>query len=218
MGTHEPTFEKGWSAVLDGDRAAFNVLVAPHVEEMIRAARRDIRYHRFLGDLEPSELTPEELVGEALLRAWRSRRRRPAEVSLRAWLLGIQHRVLQKLIQVEHLERNLWAVSLEDPVPPEPLFDDDESFWEWYQPEDLTRWEDVIPTDLAPAETAPAVEEEETTYGLDPEPRQVLLLHDEHELSLTEVAFATGRSVRETAVLLKEARRSVEDARRGRAE
>lgn len=197
--------EEDWQAVLGGDRTAYNRMVEPHLEELIRAARRDIRYHQHLGDLAPGDLTPEELVGEALLRAWRSRRRRPSEVSLRAWLLGTQHRVLQKVIQAEHLERDLWAVSLEDPVPPAPLFDDEASFWEWYQPDDVTRWEDVIPADLPPAGEMPDVEEE-ATHGLEPEPRRVLLLHDEHELPLAEVAVATGQTVRETVALLEQAR------------
>lgn len=208
------TFEDNWQAVLDGDRAAFNQLVEPHLAELVDAARRDIDYHGHLGDLRSGDLEPEELVGETLLRAWRSRRQRPAGLGLRAWLLGMQHRVLQRLIQVEHLERRLWAVSLEDPVPPPPLFDDEASFWEWYQPDDATRWEDVIPSDLAPAVEMPELDAE-AIRSLSTELRQVLLLHDEHELTLPEVAIATGQSVRQTATLLEQARIRVHESNRG---
>ncbi|ARA92184.1 hypothetical protein AWN76_002670 [Rhodothermaceae bacterium RA] len=212
MNRENMTYETEWPAVLDGDRTAFHRLIEPHLDELLRAARRDLAYHRQLGDLPPDFVTPEELVGETLLRAWKSRRQRPAGLSLRAWLLGTQHRVLQKLIRAERLERGLWAVSLEDPLPPEPLFDDDESFWEWYQPDDLPRWEDAIPDEDAPLPDE-ALEDESALGGLEPEPRQVLLLHDRHALTLAEVAVATGRSVRETARLLQEARRKVRRVR-----
>lgn len=211
MKTKASTIDADWKAVLDGDRAAFNRMVAPHLDELLRAARRDIRYHVHLDDLKRGDVTAEELVGESLLRAWKSRRQRPAGVSLRAWLLGTQHRVLQKLIRQEQLERALWAVSLEDPVPPEPLFDDEASFWEWYQPDDVTRWEDVLPADVAPAEAMPPLDEE-ATHALESEPRQVLLLHDEHELSLAEIAAVTGRSVREVTEMLTRARQTAHEA------
>lgn len=201
------TFNEEWQAVLDGDRAALNRLVKPHLEELIHAARRDIQYYQRPGDLHPGDLSPEELVGESLLRAWSGRRQRPDWVSIKAWMLGVQHRVLQKLIQADHVERDLWAVSLQEAVPPEPLFDDEESFWEWYQPDDLTTWEDVISADQAPSDAIPAGEE--IVEGLDPELRQVLLLHDEHALSLAEVALTLGRTVRETATLLGQARESL---------
>lgn len=210
MTTKKYAFEEGWQAVLNGDRTAYNRLVEPHLEELVRAARHDIRYHQYLGDLEPGDLTPEELIGEALLRAWHSRRQRPEEASLRAWLLGTKHRVLQRLIEQEHRERALWVVSLEDPVPPAPLFDDDESFWEWYQPDDVTRWEDVLPAMPSAGEMPAATEE--ATQRLEPEPRQVLLLHDEHELSLAEVALVTGKTMREMAEMLGQARRVVHEA------
>lgn len=37
-------------------------------------------------------------------------------------------------------------MSLEATVPDGPIYDDDEIFWEWYQPDERIRWEDVIPS------------------------------------------------------------------------
>jgi len=40
-------------------------------------------------------------------------------------------------------------------VPPEPIYDDDEEFWGWYQPDELTRWKDVMEAaSMTPEEVA----------------------------------------------------------------
>ncbi len=204
-----------WQAVLDGDRTAFNRLVRPHLDELIAAARRELAYHRHRGVTIAFELTPEELVGETLLRAWDTRRKRPEALGLRAWLLGTQHRVLQRLLQRPEWERDLWAISLEDPLPPSPLYDDEESFWEWYQPDDLTRWEDVLPDTDADPEGSLDFKESET-YSLDPEERQSLHLHDTHRLTLAEIAYALGTTVEQAVYLLHRAHHHLRARRRSR--
>ncbi|WP_457652224.1 RNA polymerase sigma factor [Rhodocaloribacter sp.] len=201
-----------WQAALDGDRAAFNRLVEPFLEELLTAARRDLGYHRFRGEPAARDIAPEELVGETLLRAWASRNERPEGVSLRAWLLGTQHRVLQKLLERPRWERDLWAISLDEPLPPEPLYDDEESFWEWYQPDDLERWEDVFP-DNVPTPEDEFVTKEIETYPLEVIERQALLLYDEHKLSMLEIAFALGVPVERAAELIQDARRRIREER-----
>jgi RNA polymerase sigma-70 factor (ECF subfamily) len=42
-------------------------------------------------------------------------------------------RVAEDIARRETQFRKLATESLEAPVPPEPLYDDDESFWEWYE-------------------------------------------------------------------------------------
>lgn len=201
------------------DRDAFHRLVEPHLDELLAAARRDLRYHQDLGDLQSGDLTPEELVGETLLRAWDSRGARPETVSLRAWLLGTQHRVLQRLLGDEERLRTLWAVSLEAPVPTEPLYDDDEEFWEWYQPDDLARWEDVVadedtplPDEAIEVEALGTPDVRAAVDRLAVQPRQALLLRDRHGLTTVEVAYALRLSVTETARTVRAARREVRAA------
>lgn len=196
-----------WRAVLDGDRTAFNRMVEPLVDELLRAAERDVRHYRKRGNLNPGSLKPAELVGETLLGAWTSRRQKPSSMSLKSWLLGLQQRVLRKLIDADHLERTLWSVSLEEAVPPPPLFDDD-SLWEWYQPDDITLWEDVIPSDFTADDRLVGVDEN-SLESLGPTERQAFLLYDRHELSLAEVATILDRTVRETADMITKARRTL---------
>ena len=66
-----------WERCMDGDRQAFQQLMLSHLDELFAAAQRDLRYHVLLRDLRQHDLSPEELVGETLLRAWRDRLRKP---------------------------------------------------------------------------------------------------------------------------------------------
>ena len=175
-----------WTSCLDGDRDAFQVLVSAHLAELFAAAERDLRYHVALGDLRDGDLSAEELVGETLLRAWRDRRTRPQALGLRAWLLGLQFRVLIRIVRQEQLLRRLVSVSLESRAPEPPIYDDDEGFYEWFQPDEVVRWEDILcaESDLEPATGV----FDQNIPGLSPIARQVLVMRHVHRLSFTEIA------------------------------
>lgn len=189
-----------WRATLQGDRDAFQRLVGPHLDELFAAARRDIRYHSAVGDLREDEISPEEVVGETLLRAWRDRHRRPQGLDIRPWLLGLQFRVLTRIVRQEQVLRKLVSVSLEAPAPAEPIYDDDESFWEWYQPDEMLRWEDIVPADVTAEVAEPAVFEREVP-GLSALARQVLVLRHVHRFSVGEIASGLGLPARRIAEL-----------------
>lgn len=175
-----------WARCLDGDRDAFQVLVSAHPDELFAAAELDIRYHVALGDLRDGDLSAEELVGETLPRAWRDRRTRPQRLGLRAWLLGLQFRVLMRIVRQERLLRRLISVSLESRAPEPPIYDDDEGFYQWFQPDEVVRWEDILgaESDLEPATGV----FDQSIPGLSPIARQVLVMRHVHRLSFTEIA------------------------------
>jgi len=93
--------EAGWRAALQGDRAAFQATIAPHLEKLVEAARRELRYRVALGNLGADDLTAEELVGEVLLRAWQDRYRRPSSLGVKVWLLALLFRVARDLARRE---------------------------------------------------------------------------------------------------------------------
>jgi len=200
--------EAGWKAALRGDRAAFQATVAPYLEELVEAARRELRHRVALGNFGADDLAPEELVGEVLLRAWQDRYRRPSSLGVKAWLLALLFRVARDLARREARLRRIPTESLEALVPPEPIYDDDEEFWEWYQPDEVTSWEDAVEAPaMTPEEMAAA--DEQLTRTPDPRAREVFLLYELHRVPLSETAFAVGLSVTETARLLEEARRDL---------
>jgi DNA-directed RNA polymerase specialized sigma24 family protein len=202
----DPAADRNWEAALRGDRAAFQAAITPHLKELFKAAQRELRYRIALGDLGAQDLEPGELVGEVLARGWRDRQHRPSHLSLRTWLLTLLFRVTEDIVRREARFKNLSSVSLEQPVPPEPTYDDDESFLEWYQPDELMRWEDVVDgTSMNPEEAAAA--DEEFTRAIEPRAREAFLMHDLHGVPLEEIAVAFDVSLSEAAQLLVEGRR-----------
>ncbi len=205
---------ENWEAVLkDSDQDAFRELVEPYTEVMLRAARRDLEFYLQQEILQESDFTPEEIVGETLLYAWEHRDVRPEKMGLRSWLLGTQHRVTRGLVNRLRSYRHDKEISLDEPVPTDPdAQDTQEWFWDWYQPEHELTWEDVIPAQQPEDMEVPLTGDREELLE-DTDARHVLVLHDEFEMSLPEVAFTINRSPEAVAELLEIARAGM--ARRG---
>lgn len=207
----QPAEAEQWRRSLEGDRDAFQALVAPHLAELLAAAGHELAYRQAVGDLTADDLAPEELVAETLARAWRDRHRRPPLLGIRPWLLGLQFRVAERIVRQEARARELAALSLEAPVPPGPIYDDEESFWEWYQPDERLRTEDVI-ADPRTNESAPAEEDAAplpATEALPPMTRWVFILHRRHRLAIEQTAAALGIGIREATDRLAEAQKLI---------
>jgi RNA polymerase sigma factor (sigma-70 family) len=198
-----------WERCMDGDRQAFQQLALSHLDELFAAAQRDLRYHVMLGDLRQHDLGPEELVGETLLRAWRDRLRKPASLGIRPWLLGLQFRVLTRIVRQERLLQRLVSTSLEAPVPD---YDDDESFWEWFQPDEMVRWEDILSGDAHPEFALELLDRD--IPGLSPLARQVLVLRRVHGLTFAEIASGLRIPSERLSQLWREGRTRLADATR----
>ena len=193
------------------DEDAFRELVNRHMKILTRVARHELDYYVFEGYLHRNDLTPEELVGETLIYAWGHLDQRPSGMSLRGWLLGIEYRMVQKLVEQQRRYRDEKAVSLDAPLPMQPdAQDKQEWFWEWFQPEAELTWEDVVPGEQPIDHEVPLYEMRDT-FALEPEARHVLMMHDEFEVPLPEVAFAMNRAVNETAQLVDAARASLRE-------
>lgn len=198
-------------ALAEGDRDAFMQEAAPFTELLLRLARHDIAYYVFEGYLHRDDLTPEEVVGESLIYAWEHRRRVPEGLSLRAWLVSVLHRTLRGMAVQQRRYRRDKAISLDEPIPPGVLsFDTQEWFWEWYQPDVTLTWEDITPG-TRPVDIEVPLESPEDLFALDENHQHVLMMHDEFDMPLSEVAFVLGRAVNETAELLDQARASLRE-------
>lgn len=189
----------------EANREAFRAAVTPYLAELLRPAPHEVRYRVALGEFEPNDPIAEELVGEVLIRAWPERHNRPSSVRLSVWLLALLYRVARELRRREAQLRRVPTESLKESVPPEPIYDDDEEFWEWYQPDAMTRSEDVVEAPTMTPEEAGT--DEELTRTLDPHAREVFLLCELHCVPLSEAALALGIRLDDAARLLEEARR-----------
>lgn len=213
MATQERfTANENWQDVMDGgDQSAFRAMVEPYMGRLIEAARHDLDYYVNQGYVQAQDFTPEEVVGEALISAWDNRKSRPDQMSLHGWLLGNLYRTLRLMAEEEHEHGDDKAVALEEPIPPD---ENDsavqEQFWEWYQPDASLEYSDVIP-DREPVDIEVPLYASPGVLGLNPQSRHVLIMHDEFEMPISEVASVLNQQINETAALLQEARASLRE-------
>lgn len=195
----------------DGDENAFREAVEPLMPGLVDAAAKALGFYVAQGHLHQDDLAPEEVVGEALIYAWEHRPQRPKQMSLRNWLLATQYRVLRGLVEQTKAYRRDKAISLDAPVPTDdadgrrPGDDVQEWFYDWYQPDTVVTWEDVTPGRRPVDYEVPLNEAAQHLLDTSPETYHVLLMHDEFEMSLPEVAFTMGRGVEEVAESIEQA-------------
>jgi len=215
MAETDPRPDALWQRAVSGDRDAFEEAVAPHRDALLRAAHTAVEAARADGAISVDALTPEELAGEALLRAFEGRERYSGKrMGLRAWLLGLQQRALHRITADEQGYNDRKVISLDEEVSFNERYDAvEESFYEFNDPFDVTTYEELIP-----AQTPMDVEfdphgrlsdDERALLGsadISPAHRQVIELHDEFDLSLSEVAQILERSLHDTAESIGSAR------------
>jgi DNA-directed RNA polymerase specialized sigma24 family protein len=210
-----------WQDVMQrGDEEAFQHLVAPYFDTLLKAARHDLDFYVAQGHLQDDDYTPEEVVGETQLYAWRHRMHCPEKMSLRGWLLGVQHRLLRHLVEQQRSYREDKAIELDAPIPISADDQDkEEQFWEWYQPEDETLWEDVLPA-VTPVDIEIDLDKEgrDAILAGDETARHVLIMHDEFEMTLPEIAFTLEQSINDVARTLETVRANFRERMQTRLE
>ena len=200
------TAERWRTTLRDGDEDGFREAVEPLMPDLIRTARQDIQYYVRQGAIHQDDFSPEEVAGEAVIFAWEHRDQIPEQLSLRGWLLGILYRALAGMVEAQRQYRYDKALSLDEEIPPNPdaLFSQ-EWFWDWYQPEPVETWGDVTPS-VEPVDFEIPLAEEESVLNLDRDLRHAIIMHDEFEMDITEVAFIMGQNVKSVATMLQTAR------------
>lgn len=204
----EPALEAWQQVMREGDRDSFHQMVDPYVDLLLKHARHELDYYIAQDYLRDGDFTAEEIVGETQIYAWEHREHCPERMSLRGWLLGTQHRLLRGLVAQQQAYRQDKALSLDEELPINPAeFHTQEWFQEWFQPDSELYWEDVIPSQ-EPVDIEVDLDEEGRMGPLqgDDTARHALLMHDEFEMPLPEVAFTLSRPVNETAGLIELAR------------
>jgi RNA polymerase sigma-70 factor (ECF subfamily) len=201
-----------WQDVLAGDdEDAFRALVAPHTDTLLRAATLDLDYYTEQGFVHDTDLTPEEVVGETLIYAWTHRDARPEAMSLRGWLLAAETRVVRRLVERLRAYRADKALSLDERLPSDVRGEGEQARQQYDQHDTAFTWEDATPgTD--PRDVEAPLFANPDTFGLDPDSRHVVMMHDEFDLPLPEVASMMRRSMQDTAKVLAQARTKLRDA------
>ncbi len=218
-----------WKKIAAGDRDAFNQLVESELDSLLESARHELGYYVCVGDFPPSYMTPEELVGQAMVNAWDARAKKPAGMEPRAWLHAMLLRTADALAARRREIQRLEALSLEEEIPKVPLvidptYDDDEAFYEWFQPDEALKWEDTLPsTSFTPEDFIELMEatkdevEARAQAGERPEEaiqlkRRAALLRYRFGFSLEQVCRVLGKEPARIGPLLEDAHGTLGEA------
>jgi RNA polymerase sigma-70 factor (ECF subfamily) len=182
-------------ASVGGDGEAFGLLVAPHRRELLAHC------YRMLGSLEDAE----DVVQEALLKAWRALSGFQGRSSLRAWLYRIATNTC--LDALDRRARRVLPAQVAEPADPAAPPAPEDAETPWLQPYPDLLLEIADPDPLAdPLDAAAQREHVELAFvaaiqHLPPRQRAVLLLRD-----------VLGWTAPEAAVLLKTSEAAVNSA------
>jgi RNA polymerase sigma factor (sigma-70 family) len=192
-----------------GDAEAFVTLVEQQMPSLYRFVARELRYHEALGNLEPGELTPEEVTDEVFLAARHHLREMPRRASLAGWLRHLALQVIRRAVQASRTRRNLERIHLEQALP------DEQNLYYYYQPDASITWEDIL-SDRSMPMPEQVIEFdatweilEEALNQLPPLARQVFILHAIEGLDLSEIAALEQRPIREIRDAYRAAREAL---------
>ena len=180
------------TSVHAGDRAAFNSALERELDPLYRFVARELRYHEALGDIQPGDLQPEEIVDEVAIQALKQGRRIPHRSTLRGWLRHLALRSIHKHARRLHRQHRMEVLSLEDSVL------SGQKWGVWYQPDAVLTWEDVLPAPVPSSEEALLLNEtvenlEKALNALPYDQRLAFILHAIDELSYAEIAAILNR-------------------------
>jgi RNA polymerase sigma factor (sigma-70 family) len=199
-------------------RASFLAAVSQHLSRLYEFVRHELEYRSALGDVRPNELTPEDVVDAAILRAYSHFVKGKAPHNLGPWLmrLALERLALEVAQRRAEDER---TVHIEEDVPETPpneyVSTLGDEILDFYEPEEDLKLEDLVPDPRAPSperEAENAEARRRVRHALAAMPRtwrRALLLSHIEGLSPAELAPAFGRSESDMKHVLERARERV---------
>lgn len=127
-------------------------LIQSHLDVLYGFVQRELLYLESTGALAPGELGGEELVDAVVLRGLEAFEQRPHRLTVSQWLISLALQVLTEEVERLRRERAVETLSLESPLPEppqEPTRRDEERF-DYWEPEERLRLEDLVPFEEAP--------------------------------------------------------------------
>jgi len=167
---------------------------------------RLIRFAQLAGDLQPGYLRPAEIVDDVILRAYERARNQPNEEISPAVLYQIADGIV--IDEIRNYQNNLDnMVSIEEQVPPQSphwdVNDLNDEILDFYQPEDMLVYADIMPDIHVPdpvrllGETEQMREIFMCLRKVAPEARSAFLLNRVEGFELYEIALMQDRSEEE---------------------
>jgi RNA polymerase sigma factor (sigma-70 family) len=196
------------------DRDQVFSLLTPYMDRLREFLRHQIAYFESAGELVPGELTTEEVLDAVLLRAAGELAQGHKEADIGSWLIQLANERLQVDIERLQAARDT-MVHIEEDIPetsPEEAMVGEE-FFEFYQPEEDLKLEDIFPDqDISTPEDMAAAKEEllrcvnAALAKMPREWRRALRLRHSQGLTEEELAEALEKAAPEVERILEYAR------------
>ena len=184
--------------------------VRPHLDSLYDFAKREITYLQATGDLTPADILPDELVDETIVMAFDNRDEKPEGLSDKGWLFKLALDILDR--EIEKSRQQQQATSLETVIPEEDI---DTQIYEFYQPDEVLKLEDLIPVSADTPEAAAQQTEQRQLHGslsqLPRNWRRARILHDTVGFEPTEIAAILALEISTVENLLSMAERFIAD-------
>ncbi|WP_456403878.1 HPF/RaiA family ribosome-associated protein [Thiolapillus sp.] len=176
-------------------RKGYVELVQPHLPELYHFIRRELAYRQSLGDLSPADIRADEVLDAVVARGFDTFSNRPRRLEILPWLTGMALSILQEEVEAHRIRER--RVSMEAFAPTDAMDisdDEDTRMYEFYQPDEVIRMEDIIPDPESddPEQVEAMRERSLLVHGilslLPPVWRQALVLMDVHGMQESELA------------------------------
>lgn len=122
-------------------------LIESHLDALYGYVQRELLYLEDTGTLAPGELSAEDLVYSVVLSGLDAFDQRPHHLTMPQWLFSLAMKVVAE--QVEQLRRGApvetWSLEAPPPRPAEEPTRRDEERFEYWEPEQRLRLEDLVP-------------------------------------------------------------------------
>jgi RNA polymerase sigma factor (sigma-70 family) len=198
------------------DRERFFSLVTSHLDPLYDHVRRQIAYLESTGDLVAGAVNVDDVVDTVLLRAFREFSKRAAGREIGSWLIELADGQLGREVRRSKAERRT-NVHIEKDIPEVPPVEQvktlGEEIFEYYQPDQDLKLEDVFPDmDISSPEDFVAAKEEllrcinAALAGMPQEWRRALRLRHTEGLTSEELSEALDKDEAEIEQILEYAR------------
>jgi len=192
-------FKETASGDAETQRREYLRLIDPHLSALYRFIRHELAYHQALEELLPSEISAQEVLDAVVARAYERFPERPAHLEILPWLTGLALEVIGEELERHHVRERSIATEAWAPETPMDVTDDlDTEYYEYHEPEEVIRLEDLIPdpTTTDPEEAEAIWERnlavQKTLARLPRRWRHALVLMDVMEMEAEEVAGIVG--------------------------
>ncbi len=204
----EETFAAVQPPTISGDD--ISSYVNANLPRLKRFVARELRYRENLAQLPPGQLSPEEVIDEAVATALGDSAEKPERLALEPWLYRLAIRAIDELAQAP--DEDAAAVPLEHSARQHRERASDEPQLQYHQPDEDIANRDIIPDlRLATPEASAASEEminlvEAALLSAKPRDREAFLLYAVEGFTPEEIAAISDSSV-------EDVRRSISAAR-----